>query len=84
MKQIQEVLDSDVGKEVKIIRLWCIVQLNYRTDKGDAAWRAMETLTDRDTVKAISFLTGFAMGAGLKPDHFVERLEELLNRNVFA
>ena len=56
--------NKDSNKTSKIVRLWAVVQLNYRTPLGDKAWATIGNLTDGDTVSAIAFLTGWCMGAG--------------------
>ena len=59
MKTAAEIMDDNIPRELKIVRLWALAMLNYRQEAGDLAWDAMRKLTDPDVVTAIAFLTGY-------------------------
>ena len=82
---VDKIVISKYDKATKIIRLWCVVQLNYRQILGDKAWDGIERLTDKDTVTALSFISGLAMGLGSiaqddkeSGDRYSRRLKELV------
>ena len=58
-----EVRDSPISKQLKIIRLYALAMLNYRLPEGDRAWEVMRELTDADTTQAIAALCGFSQGS---------------------
>ncbi len=72
------ILSKKYDKATKIIRLWMVVQLNYRQPLGDKAWGGINKLTDKDTTTALSFLTGFSAGIGMKPKRRPYSRQEIL------
>lgn len=81
MNIVERITSSDLDKGNQIVKLWVVVMLNYRQPLSDAAWKAIEGLTDRDTVEAIAMITGFrtAMDITLIDQ---DRLEGLLNEKA--
>jgi len=59
MDIVDRIVNSNLPKQVKIIRLWALTQLYYRGSVGDKAWDGIRRLTDAPTAEAIAFLTGF-------------------------
>lgn len=64
---------SDLPKQIKIIRLWCIAQLNYQGIASERASYYLRVLTDSETTNAIFFVTGFSYGKP-KIDDFLRLL----------
>ena len=83
MDVVDRIEKAGYDRATKIIRLWAVVQLNYRQPLGDKAREIMERITDGQIVTAISFLTGFAMGMSMDRSshdqlkHLVPELKEV-------
>lgn len=60
MDVVDKILEGALPKNVKIVRLVAVTQLNYRQPLGDKAWDAIRGLTDDDTVMAIAYLLGYS------------------------
>ena len=77
MDIVEKIVDKKViSQSTKIIQLWAVAMVNYRQPLGDKAWAAMKNLTNSDVTNAISYLTGFCLGAS--PTKLDERIKELL------
>jgi len=66
MTKVEEIMEADIPKQLKLIRLYAVTQLNFRQPLGDDALDAMRSMTDHDTVSAIMFLGGVCQGADQK------------------
>ena len=64
----EEIRNSPVSKQLKIIRLYALTMLNYRQPEGDRAWKIMQELTDVDTTQAIATLCGMCLGGAKSKD----------------
>jgi len=56
----EEIYLSDLPKEIKIVRLWAITQINYRQQYGDLALECLHKILDNATVSAIFWITGYS------------------------
>lgn len=63
----------------KIVKLWAITMLHYRTKTGDMAWDAISRLTNKDTSSVIAFISGFSMAIDINEVGLEERLKSLIN-----
>jgi len=76
MDAVDIILGTGLPKNVKIIRLVAVTQLNYREPIGDKAWDSLRNITDNDTMLAIAYLVGFCGSPG------EEAWNKLLERGV--
>lgn len=62
MTIIDKIARSRAPLSSKIVRLFAVVQLNYRQPLGDAAWDKMNQLAGTEQTTALAFLMGVMMG----------------------
>jgi hypothetical protein len=55
---------APTAKQTAIVRLFAIAQVFYRQPVGDAAADEIQKLTDKGTVEAIFFISGYSIGGG--------------------
>ena len=85
MTLVERIVESRNSKTDKLVALWAITQLRFRTTMGDEAWEAIQKITDKETTMAIAFLTGHAVGMGAtisKERSPADQLRKLIPRNV--
>lgn len=71
-----EIKPIDEGS--KVIKLYCVVMMNYRQPLGDKAWQAIRKIFNNDSLfNAVVFLFGFLMGSPCIPK--TEKFKDLLD-----
>lgn len=58
----EKIVQSNASKDLKIIYLWIIIELNYRLPYGELANDYLAKLMDVETKQALFFLTGVMQG----------------------
>ena len=62
MDKVDEILNANFPKQLKIVRLYALTQLNYQQPLGDKALDGINSLTDSETTEALVFLCGWSTG----------------------
>lgn len=81
MTIVERIVASNLDKGSKIVKLWCVVILNYRQPLGDQAWEAMALVSDRETVHAVALISGLATAVDIGTIQ-AGRVNELLNEEA--
>ena len=76
---VDKIIKNKIDPETKLIRLWAITQLNYRTPLGEKAWTKMRGLTNPAATTVISFITGFCMNGTPTEKSLKKLVPELKN-----
>lgn len=58
---LDRIMASNCSDSAKVIKLFAVTQLHYRTGLGDEAWEKMRELIGTDAVSALAFIAGFSM-----------------------
>lgn len=82
---LDRIMNSQLNKGDKIIKLWLVAMLNYRQPLGNKAFDKIQELTDREILDALLFLGGLSMGMQSQiiiekgPPKLADRFEDILN-----
>ena len=79
MDVIDKIINNkETSLSAKIIRLWAVSMINYRTNLGDKSWKEMGKLTCDEITMALSFISGFSTGLGMDCEDRFKKLKDLV------
>lgn len=79
---LDRIMASNCSDSAKVIKLWAVTMIHYRTPLGDQAWYKIRELIGEDGASALAFLTGYCFGYGsdmkANPDGHQDRTRKLM------
>lgn len=81
-KYVEEIKNSTLPNNLKIIRLWVVTQFFYRHEYGEDALSVLHELITPDGVNALMYLTGYLVKGMPSQEKLIELapdLEEYIN-----